>query len=132
MRATLALVLLAACGSESATTAYFKVSARSEFYELPFPNDYWRKADGHPDLSEFPTNSVIAMTVKTIAERDVDGFGKNAAIFTRFSAPLDETTLPDPAASITDTASVYLVNVDPASPAHGKKTPVIVKFHPEK
>lgn len=132
MRVCLALVLLAACGSDSTTTAYFKVSGRTEFYELPFPNDYWRKADGHPDLSEFPTNSVIAMTVKTIAERDLDGFGKNAAIFARFSAPLDETTLPDPAASITDTASVYLVNVDAASPDHGQKTPVTVKFHPEK
>lgn len=132
MRVCLALVLLAACGTDATTTAYFKISARTEFYELPFPNDYWRKADGHPDLSEFPTNSLIAMNVKTIAERDLDGFGKNAAMFARFSAPLDETTLPDPAASMTDDASVYLVNVDPASPDHGQKTPVIVKFHPEK
>lgn len=132
MRVCLALVLLAACGSDSSTTAYFKVSARTEFYELPFPNDYWRKADGGVDLSEFPTNSVIAMTVRDIAQRDLDGFGKNAAIFARFSAPLDETTLPDPAASVTDTASVYLVNIDPDSPARGEKTPVMVKFHPEK
>jgi hypothetical protein len=132
MRACLALVLLAACGSDTTSTAYFKISARTEFYELPFPNDYWRKDDGHLDLSEFPTNSLIAMTVKTLAERDLDGFGKNAAMFARFSAPLDETTLPDPAASLTDDASVYLVNVDPTSPEHGEKTPVIVKFHPEK
>jgi pimeloyl-ACP methyl ester carboxylesterase len=132
MRVCLALVLLAACGSDATTTAYFKISDRTEFYELPYPNDYWRKADGHPDLSQFPTNSLIAMNVKIIAERDLDGFGKNAAIFARFSAPLDEASLPDPAASLTDDASVYLVNVDPASPDHGQKTPVIVKFHPEK
>lgn len=131
MRATLVLLLLAACGSDP-TTAYFKISARTEFYELPFPNDYWRKPDGRLDLSEFPTNSVIAMTVKTIAERDLDGFGKNSAIFARFSGPLDETTLPDPAASVGDNASVYLVNLDTISPDRGQKTPVIVKFHPEK
>jgi hypothetical protein len=132
MRACLAVVLLAACGSDTTTTAYFKISDRTEFYELPFPNDYWRKDDGHVDLSQFPTNSLIAMNVKTIAERDCDGFGKNAAMFARFSAPLDETTLPDPAASVTDAASVYVVNVDPASPERGQKTPVIVKFHLEK
>lgn len=131
MRATLVLLLLAACGSDP-TTAYFKISARTDFYELPYPNDYWRKDDGHIDLSQFPTNSVIAMTVKTIAERDNDGFGKNAAMFARFSGPLDDTTLPDPAASVSDTASVYVVNVDPDSLTRGEKTPVIVKFHPEK
>ena len=42
------VALLAGCGDDP-VTAYFKVpggSASTEFYELPFPNDLRRHADG--------------------------------------------------------------------------------------
>jgi len=128
-----ALLATAAC-SDDATTAYFRAPGGTpgdDFYMLPFPNNLWRNADGTLDLSQLPTNSVIAMTVRSIAQRDLDGFGLNATMFTRFSGPLDPMSLPDPAASTTDTASVYLVDVDPMSPFRGTRTPIIVTFHPE-
>ncbi|HUS30165.1 MAG TPA: hypothetical protein VMZ53_16775 [Kofleriaceae bacterium] len=130
----LATVLaLAACGDDPAV-AYFKVpsaAANEDFYDLPWPNNYWRKADGTLDLSQFPTNAVIANTVREIAQRDLDGFGKNAVMFVRFSGALDDTSLPSPEASVTDAASVYVVDVDAMSPDKGKKTPVVVTFHEE-
>jgi hypothetical protein len=128
------LFAVSACGDDP-TVAYFKVpsaAANEDFYELPWPNNYWRKADGTLDLSAFPTNAVIANTVRDIAQRDLDGFGKNAVMFVRFSGELDAATLPSPEGSVTDTASVYVVDVDAMSPDYGKKTPVIVKFHVEK
>jgi len=129
-------LLLAAAAScaESDVTAYFAVPGSStgdDFYALPFPNDLRRHADGTLDLSEFPTNSLIAATVRDIAQRDLDGFGLNAALFARFSGPLDAATVPSPEASVEDSAAVYLVDIDPDSPDLGTRVPVVATFHPE-
>jgi len=126
----LATLLGSACGDDTATTALFAVpgaSAADEFYDLPYPNDLRRYADGRLDLSLFPTNSLIVDQVRAAAET-LDGFGLNAAIYARFDGALDPTSLPDAAASIADAASVYLVNVDPDSPDRGARTPILVAF----
>jgi hypothetical protein len=123
-------VLLVACGDDP-VTAYFNVPGSTpsdDFYSLPFPNDLRRHADWSLDLTGFPTNSVIADSVRQIAEADLDGFGLNAGMFSRYSGALDPASLPSPAASITETASVYVVDVDPESPARGERSPVVVTF----
>jgi hypothetical protein len=130
-----AIFVTSACGGGGdPVTAYFAVPGSStgdDFYALPFPNDVWRTPDGTLDLSQLPTNSPIADTVKMIAQQDLDGFGLSAALFARFSGPLDQDSLPSPAASVQDDASVYVVDVDPDSPYHGQRTPVIATFHDE-
>jgi hypothetical protein len=139
MRATpwaCALLVAAASGgcASSDVTAYFAVPGSSvgdDFYALPFPNDLRRHADGTLDLSEFPTNSVIATTVRDIAQRDLDGFGLNAALYARFSGPLAPETVPSPAESTQEHAAVYLVDVDPDSPDRGTRVPVIATFRAE-
>jgi hypothetical protein len=125
-------VVLGACADD--VTAYFAITGSStgdDFYALPFPNDLRRHADGRLDLSELPTNTPIADLARQIAEQDLDGFGLNAAIFFRFSGELDPGSLPDPAGSLDEDASVYLVDVDPDSPAYGERMPIIVTFRPE-
>lgn len=128
-RATILLTLVAC--SDPPATALFALpgDAPEDFYALPFPNDLRREADGTIDLSAFPTNSLIAEQYRAAADT-LDGFGLNQAIFARFSAAFD-AELPDPAASITERASVYLVNVDPDSPARGERTPIAVRFREE-
>jgi hypothetical protein len=131
-RLLLAVLLLSACTDD--VTAYFAVpgsSTADDFYALPFPNDLRRHPDGSLDLSEFPTNSPIADLGRHIAEQDLDGFGMNAAIFFRFSGGLAPESLPDPAGSLADDASVYLVDIDPDSPSYGERTPIVATFHPE-
>ena len=125
----LACVLaIPACGDNiHGTTALFDVSPGADFYALPFPNDIRRKADGTIDLSAFPTHSVIVDDYRMAAE-SLDGFGLNAAMFARFDGPLDPASLPDPAGSILPGASVYVVNVDAASPDFGQRTPIIADF----
>jgi hypothetical protein len=121
MRALAALVLVCACTASSGTTALFAQDG-SDFYELPFPNDLRRHDDGSLDLSRFPTNSILVDEYRADAEA-LDGFGLNSAMFARFSGPLDETSLPDPAASTMPGASVYLVNL-----TTGERTPIIAHF----
>jgi hypothetical protein len=120
MRA-LPVLVVAACSSSSGTTALF-AHAGSDFYELPYPNDLRRHDDGTLDLSKFPTNSMLVDTYRMDAEQ-LDGFSLNGAAFARFSGPLDETSLPDPAGSTMPGASVYLVNL-----MTGDKTPIIAHF----
>lgn len=126
VRVALALLVLGACsGDSSGTTALFARNG-SDFYELPFPNDLRRHDDGTLDLSRFPTRTPIVDQYRMDAEA-LDGFTLNGAEFQRFSGPLDETSLPDPAASTQPGASVYLVNL-----MTGDKTPIIAHFRADK
>jgi predicted esterase len=126
------LVGLAACGDNlSATTALFAVEAPGDdYYALPFPNDLHRNSDGTLDLADFPANSIILDQYR-VAAQALDGFGLNGAMSSRFTAPLDPTSLPDPAGSLEAAASVYLVNVDPSSPSLGHRTPIIASYRDE-
>lgn len=127
---------LGACGTNGGTTgddvgpdgttALFDANG-SDFYSLPYPNDLRRHADGSLDLSAFPTNSDIVDTYRTVAEQ-LDGFGMNSTMFARFDGAVDQASLPDPAGSVADGASVYVVNIDKASVDYGVKTPVIATF----
>ena len=103
----LCLVLIAGCGDDPPTASSRRpaVPRATTSTRCRIPNDLRRHDDGTLDLSEFPTNSVIAQSVRSIVERDIDGFGLNQAIFARFSSPLDPASLPTPEASITDAAS---------------------------
>ncbi|MDQ3364664.1 MAG: hypothetical protein M3680_04470 [Myxococcota bacterium] len=128
----LALAVLAACSDGPPTTALFALPGETadDFYSLPFPSDLRRDADGTIDLSLFPTNSLIADSYRAAADT-LDGFGLNAAVFARFDGPLEPASLPDPRGSVTATASVYLVDIDPDSPTRGERSPLIVRFRVE-
>jgi hypothetical protein len=135
MRVRFVVCAALAAGCADDVTAYFAVPGSTtgdDFYALPFPNNLWRKDDGSLDLSQFPTNSVIATSVRDITARELDGFGLNAAMFARFSGPLDQASLPTPAESMEMGASVYVVDVDPASPDRGTRVPVIATFRPDR
>ncbi|MGE5181892.1 MAG: hypothetical protein ACM31C_07510 [Acidobacteriota bacterium] len=126
-----ALVSGACSSSPSGTTALFVASGNgSDFYDTPYPTDLRRHDDGTLDLSQFPTNSLLGGQYRDAAQT-LDGFGLNAAMFSRYSGELDPASLPDPAASTQPDASVYLVNVDAASPRFGQRTPIIASFRPD-
>lgn len=134
MRVSIGVCALLLVGCADDVTAYFAVpgsTAGDDFYALPYPNNWWRSDDGKLDLSQFPTNSVIATTVRDIAQRDLDGFGLNAAIYARFSGGLDPDSLPTPAESMKEGASVYVVDIDPSSPDRGARYPVVATFRAE-
>ena len=99
------------------------------FYDLPFPNDIRRAADGRPDLADYPKLNPTVDRFPAAISANLDGFGLNAGIFVCFGGPVDADSLPaTPEASLMDGASVYLVNIDPTSPNHGVKTPLLFGF----
>jgi predicted esterase len=130
--------MIGACGGDSgatATTALFAVPGSAtppaEFYEVPFPSDLRRKDDGSLDMTDYPRPNVLVGKYADAVGANLDGWGTNACTFARFSDAIDPTTLPaDPAASAADGASVYLVNIDPASPDKGARTPLKFRFEP--
>jgi hypothetical protein len=130
-------VSVAACSSDPPSrVSLFSVPGGprppTAFYELPFPNDIRRGADGRPDLADYPRLNPTVDRFPTAISANLDGFGLNAAIFVRFGGPVDANSLPpEPEASVMDDASVYLVNVDPTVPGHGQKTPLLFRFEPK-
>ncbi|HTM20702.1 MAG TPA: hypothetical protein VL172_09350 [Kofleriaceae bacterium] len=146
-----AVAALAACGGggsgdddftiDAAPDAYYGPSSAlfevprgapppDGFYALPYPNDIRvDDGDGHIDLADHPRpNEIIGQYVDVVGSQQ-RGFSLSAAIFARFTAPIDAGTLPaDPAASLADAAAVYLVNVDADSPHYGEKTPLRFRF----
>ncbi len=107
---------------------YFDPSGTG-FYDMPFPNDFETDAQGHPLLTGFPNPSDDVLLDRYLAtvRTEVVGFGTNGPLYMRFTgASISPSTLPrNAAASMTAGASLYLVDVDPASPSYGTRVPVI-------
>jgi hypothetical protein len=103
----------------------------ADFYGLPFPSDVRRTADGRPDLAAHPRpgGGVFGIDpldrVLDAIEADLDGFSVNAAVYFRFTRPVDTATLrtaanPDTGAP----ATVFLVDLDDPAAA----IPAFVRF----
>ncbi len=136
----LVLVAAARCGSDgppphaiAGATARFDLSAAGGFYDLPYPSDLRRDADGTLDFHDFPypASSPVAFLLKRYVDLadGTTGAGPSAALFFAFDAPLDPASLPGTPESALDAASsVQLVDVDPGSPHLGQRWPLTMRF----
>jgi len=129
-----AAAALAACGDGGGgVVALFEVPrdgiTASGFYALPFPNDLRLADDGTLDLEQhIRPNDLIDFYLDELAPR-THGFGLNSAAFVRFDDLIDLESLPvSPEASLTEDASVYLVDVDADSPHRGERVPLLFRF----
>ena len=119
--AGLALVAVVGCSSDSGSSvsALFEVprgTPPSGFYALPYPNDIRLTTGGLIDLEDFPRPNPIAENYIDAVATDQVGFSLSGPVLFRFSGAIDPETLPaDPAASMAETSSVYLVAIDPES-----------------
>lgn len=140
MRSLICIVLasLVACGGDGSddlgpAAALFEVPrgapAPSGFYALPYPNDVRvDEVTGKADMSGYAApNAIIEDYIEVIGEYQ-DGFGLSSAAFFRFDNPIDDTSLPSAAESTGDSASVYIVNVDPDSGDYAARTPIRLQF----
>jgi len=142
MRTLLLALALAACNGSSssstpdmapagATALYDNTSARPDFFALPWPSDARiSTTTGQMDLTGFINpGGEIGKYITTIGNEPLGGFGTQSAIYFRFSAAIDPTTLPASAdASILASANVYVVDTTPTSPTFGQRAPVRAHF----
>jgi hypothetical protein len=115
-----------AAGVQSLWVAPASLDALSDVhvYDHPWPSDLRRDADGtiHVDGFYNPMDSVLIAQDVASLKGLLDGFSPVAAAYLRFTGDIDPASLPaDPPHTLDPSASVQLIDVDPASPEHGKR-----------
>lgn len=85
---------------EGESRVYHEVATENDFYRWPFPNDGYVQDDGTLDLSSHPTPGVLIDALGDPAAvaleawgQDFDGFGLNAGVTFRMSAPVAADSL---------------------------------------
>ena len=102
----------------------------SSFFDLPFPYESRRDPDGTVSIAgfPFPANDLVQQYAAAIELSP--GFGIASGVFFKFDGDIDSATLPaTPDASRQPGASVFLIDIDPASPARGTRVPLWLGFH---
>lgn len=100
-------------------------------YAMPWPSDLAVDAMGKVDLRFVAgaSSGGLTNTYVTQLAGKLQGFSPLTATYFRFTGPLDVASLPSsPAASIAETASVFLVNVQEGSAELGQRVPVVHQF----
>lgn len=116
---------------EIAGTQIFMDFTRSGgFYSAPFPDESRRLIEDGIDLSDFPNpdNNVFLMQLLAAVNGGVDGFGTTSTIYFTTDAPIDTANLPDLFDSTDQSASIWLVSVDPESPDYQRRYPFTARF----
>jgi hypothetical protein len=101
-----------------------EVLSGAHVYDHPWPSDLRRDVDGSIHFDGFydPMNSPLIAQYVAATKGLLDGFSPVAAAYLRFTGDIDPTGLPaSPPEAMDTSASVQLVDVDPASPEHGQR-----------
>jgi hypothetical protein len=103
-------------------------SARGDLFALPWPDERLRRPDGSIDSAGFPYDRGTQLRGQMLAAlEEARGFGLASAIYFPMTDALDASTLPSLEASTGTSASVFVVDVDPRSPEHGRRAPIDVR-----
>lgn len=117
--------------SSATVLVYEPVAGAMDFGVMPFPDDLYLEG-GHVELGALPSEAgAFADYAETAraALRELDGFGATTPIYFPVAGALDPASLPSsPTGSTLEDASVFLVDVDTASPAATERVPVEVRF----
>ncbi|MBN2360456.1 MAG: hypothetical protein JXR83_13460 [Deltaproteobacteria bacterium] len=113
---------------ESAPTLVFSTELGAGFFDLPFPLDARRRANGAPDLRRFPNPrgaGFVKRALDACAERS-QGFSPATAIYFRFDGP-PGLQQENPLRSLRPDARAFVVDVDPRSEGYLQRHPVLVR-----
>lgn len=129
------IVVVPDAGVPSSTRLVFEpevAGTATDFGDVPFPDDLYLGEDGIL-MGELPGESESVAQALYMSMRrglsELDGFGANSAIFFRVEGTLDPSSLPaTPAASLAADASVFLIDIDAASPTAMQRVPVAVEY----
>jgi hypothetical protein len=102
--------------------------ARQPFFSAPWPDDRRLASDGTVPTDNFPNpygQSTLAENLMQTGDHLVHGWGTSAPAYMPLSGAIDTSSLP--AAPKAGNPSVFIVNIDPASPELGQRA--VVDFH---
>jgi hypothetical protein len=126
-----ALSVLLLSPAAGAVQAVFDPAGAS-FYDVPFPYELRRDADGTISIAGFPFPPNPLIDQYRAAIEQSPGFGIASGVFLKFDGDLDPTSLPaGPEASRQPDASVFLIDIDPHSPGRGARSPLLIDFRPQ-
>lgn len=100
------------------------------FFDHPWPSDL-RLEDGSPRFRGYynPYGFAILDTYIDAVTGALDGFSPAASGFVRFTDAIDPATLPaTPTDALDPASSVQLIDVDPASPEHGQRKLISLRW----
>lgn len=108
-------LLLAACDLREPVPVTMRVpdGSRQAFLDTPWPSDLLRRPDGGIDLRAFP-NPQNVQTLEEYLElfQSAPGYASSGALYFHVEGGVDPSSLPkDPAASMSEDASVFLVEL---------------------
>jgi hypothetical protein len=99
----------------------------AHFFDMPYPSDLRRDADGHPMLSGFPNpklNPVVDGFLQTAEQSS--GFAVLPVVHMRFTGPLAER-LPSDVVAADPASPILLLDIDEKSPDRGQMLPVVAE-----
>lgn len=125
-----ALLALSSCVAPpdlpNGTTVRMDLTLNYGFFAMPWPNELRTTAVGTLDLAHLPgVDSPILKWLLALASNEVTAAGTDSAPYLQLSGPIDPSSLPDPAATLTANSSVMLVDLD-----HGGRAPAMVRVEP--
>lgn len=112
------LLLTLALGCSDGTESFTEravFASDGAFFDLPWPNDLRRTADGFLDVSGFPPDRMAGLVdrYEEAITGTVQGYSVGTPVYFQFTSDLDENTLPaDPQASVAADATVFLFDVE--------------------
>ncbi len=131
MRRRLVALVIVAAALGGACKSAPNMKAGGGFFDLPWPNDVRKAADGSIDLTGAPGSwNGLVSAIFSKGAVATKGFGANAASYFTFSAPLAAWSLPTPQSSTGTGSPLQIVNIDPGSPRYGERVPVSANFKP--
>ena len=103
------------------------------FYDFPIPSDLRLDPQGRPDIEHMPgaNNVALIKNLREYVRTGLPGFAPHITSYVRFSAPIDSSDLGRSIDPTNPDAPIWLVDVDPDSPAFGTKLPIDVKVFTE-
>lgn len=105
----------------------------TDWHAAPFPSDVRRSpTHGQLDLKGFPPSREGKVEGKledylNFAAAHLSGWSVQPTVYVQFDAPLDPALLPKALATVQAESLVQLVDVDPTSPDHGKRIPLLLR-----
>ncbi len=131
----LASLAVCACGIPDAppgATVRMAFLRGGGLFDAPFPAADLENDDGTIAVELLPNGGRIRIVEQIRASlAGASGFGTTSAVQFALTDLPDTSSLPDVNGSREPSAVVQLIDVDPASPAHGERVPVEVYFDPD-